>query len=148
MIEAEELPTKKSLENLKDDAVFLLNDEEKIKNDQKIEKNKVDGRYENTAIEFKKWSSLIKKFVDRNIKVLSITELDAVRLENGGIINSSEISTGLDDINDVWNQSDNETFLDKKRTKSNRIFLTGDDIRLMVSRKLSNKWNVTFHTTN
>ena len=42
IIESEETPQNKS-GNLKEDAVFLLNDEEQSYNDQQIEKNKVDG---------------------------------------------------------------------------------------------------------
>ena len=47
--------------------MFLLNDQEQSKNYQHTEKNKVDGRYEKTSIECKKWRSLIKKVADRNI---------------------------------------------------------------------------------
>ena len=38
MIKSEEPPVQKNTENLKDDAVFLLNDEEQFKTDQQIEK--------------------------------------------------------------------------------------------------------------
>ena len=50
-------------ENLKDDAVFLLNDEEQSKNDQQIETNKVDVKCEKTVIECRKWRCLIKKLL-------------------------------------------------------------------------------------
>ena len=105
----------------------------------------MDGKYEKTFIECNKWRSLIKRVVGRNVKVLSKTELDNVRLEYGEIVNSSEISTG-DEINDVWNQSYDETGL-KKRRKSNISFFTDDDIRLKVSRKSSNerKHNFPYH---
>ena len=58
-----------------------------------------------------------------------------------------EISNGIDQIDDVWNQSENETVPDKKRIKSNRSLLTDDERRLMVSRKSSNelKHNFTPH---
>ena len=68
MIEAEELPTKKSLENLKDDAVFLLNDEEKIKNDQKIDKNKVDGKYETFSLNLRNVAVSSKKLLIGTLK--------------------------------------------------------------------------------
>ena len=45
MIEAEENPKINPIGNLEDDTVFLLNDEKRSKNDQKIEKNKADGKY-------------------------------------------------------------------------------------------------------
>ena len=38
--------------------------------------------------------------------------LDVVRLEYGEIVNYCEISHGIDEIDDVWNQSDNETVPD------------------------------------
>ena len=44
IIESEETPPKNPTGFLKDDASFLLNDEIKSKNDEQIEKNKVDGR--------------------------------------------------------------------------------------------------------
>ena len=45
MIEAEENLQKQS-GDLKNDALFLLNDEIQSKNDEQIEKNNVDGKYE------------------------------------------------------------------------------------------------------
>ena len=45
-IESGEIPQNKYTGNLKDDDLFLFNDEIKSKNDEQIEKNKVDGRYE------------------------------------------------------------------------------------------------------
>ena len=56
--------------NLKDDALFLLNDEIQSKNYEHIENIKVDGKYEKTIIECKKWRSLIKIVVGSNIIVL------------------------------------------------------------------------------
>ena len=35
----------------------------------------MDGKYENIVIEYKKWRSLINKVVNKNITVLSNTEL-------------------------------------------------------------------------
>ena len=49
-------------------------------------------------------------------------------------MNSSEISNSIDEMDDVWNQSDNETFLDLKRKIYNRSFLTYNDKMLMLSR--------------
>ena len=109
-----------------------------------ISKNKVDGEYERTDIECKKWRSFIKKIADRNITVFSKTELYVVRFEYGGIVNYSEISNGIDKIDDVWNKSDHETVPDKRRIKYNKSLLTDDDRRLMVSRNSSNKWKHNF----
>ena len=72
----------------------------------------MDGKYEKTVIECKKWRSLIEKVVGSNISILSKKELDVVQLEYGEILNSSEISNGIDEIYDVWNKSNNETVLD------------------------------------
>ena len=66
-------------------------------------KNKVGGKYEKTVIECNKWRSLIKKYVGRNITVLSKTELDVVWFEYGEIVSSSEISDGIDEIYYIWN---------------------------------------------
>ena len=52
--------------------------------------------------------SLIKIVVARNIAVLSKTELDHFRFKYGKILISSEISNS-DEIDDVWNQSDDGT---------------------------------------
>ena len=60
MIEAEDPPPPQNpTGNVKDDAVSLLNDEEQSKNDQQIEKNMLDGKYEKNVIECKKCHSLI-----------------------------------------------------------------------------------------
>ena len=72
----------------------------------------MDGKYEKNVIECKKWRSFIKICIGRNITVLSKTELDVIRFEYGEIVNSSEISNGIYEIDDVWNQSDNETVPD------------------------------------
>ena len=77
----------------------------------------------------------LKNVVDRNIINLSKTELDVVQFEYGEIVNSSEISNGIDEIDGLWNQSVMKQFQIKKCTKSNRSFLTYYDRRLMVSRK-------------
>ena len=55
---------------------------------------------------------MIEKVVGSNISILSKKELDVVQLEYGEILNSSEISNGIDEIYDVWNKSNNETVLD------------------------------------
>ena len=81
---------------------------------------------------------MIKIVVVINITVLSKTELDVARFEYCEIVNSSEILNGIDAIDYVWNQSDYETCPDKKCVKSNKGFLTDDDIRLMVSSNSSN----------
>ena len=73
-----------------------------------IFKNKADGEYFKTVSQCNKWSSLIKRIVGRNITVLSKSELDHVRFEYGKIVNSSDISNG-DEIDDVWNKSDDGT---------------------------------------
>ena len=90
---------------MKDDALFLLNDEIQSNNDEQIEKNKADGEYEKTVLECNTWSSFIKSLVGRNITVPSKSELDNVQFEYGEIVNYSEISNG-DEIDDVWNKSD------------------------------------------
>ena len=89
----------------------------------------------------------LKKVVDRNIAVISKIELDVIRFKYGEIVNSSDISNGINEIDDVWNQSDNETVLDKKRIKSNRSLPTNDDKMLVVSRNSSNeqKHNFSHH---
>ena len=51
---------------------------------------------------------MVKRVVDRNITVLSKTELDNVRFKYGEIVSSSEISNG-EEIDNVLNQSDDET---------------------------------------
>ena len=55
---------------------------------------------------------MIKKIVDRNTTVPSKIELYFVQLEYGEIVNSSQVSNGIDEIDDVWNQPDNETVPD------------------------------------
>ena len=82
---------------------------------------------------------MIKINVCSNITFFSKTELDNVPFEYGEIINSSEISNGIYDIDDVWNQSDDETGTGKKRRNSTRTFLGDDDKILVVSRKSSNE---------
>ena len=70
MMEAEETTQNKSTGNLKYDTLFLLNYEIQSKNDELIEKNKVDGKYEKSVIQCDKGCSLIKRVVGRNITVL------------------------------------------------------------------------------
>ena len=43
-------PPKRNTDNLKDNAVFLLKNEEQYFNDQHIEKNKVDRKYEKLSL--------------------------------------------------------------------------------------------------
>ena len=52
---------------------------------------------------------MIKIVAGWNIIVLPKTELDVVRFEYGEIVDSYEISNGIDKTDDVWNQSDDET---------------------------------------
>ena len=59
------------------------------------------------------------------------TKLDNAWSEYGEIVNVSEISNGIYEIDDVWTESDNEKVPDKKS------FLTGDDRSLSVSRDFS-----------
>ena len=82
----------------------------------------MDGKYEKTVIKCKKWRSLMKEVVDRNIVVLSKKELDISLLEYGEIVNSSEISNGIDEIDNVWNQSDNEKVPDKNAQNLTKVF--------------------------
>ena len=56
---------------------------------------------------------MIKTVLDRNINDPSKKELCVVRSEYSEIVHSSEISNGIDEIEDVCNQSDNETGPDK-----------------------------------
>ena len=51
--------------------MFLLNDEMQSKNDEQIEKNIVDRKYEKTVIGNNKWGNLVKIIVGRNITVPS-----------------------------------------------------------------------------
>ena len=120
MIEAEETPQNKSAGNLKDDALFLLNDDIQSKNDEHIEKNKVDGKYEKLSSNVRNGAFLLKELLVGTLQSFQKTELDHFRFEYGVILNSSEISNG-DEIDDIWNQSDDETGPGKMQ-KSNRIF--------------------------
>ena len=54
-------------------------------------------------------------------------------------MNSYEISNGIYEIDDVWNQSYNDTAPDRKRTKYNKSLLTDDDRSLIGSSRLSYK---------
>ena len=47
--------------------------------------------------------------------------------EYGEIVNASENSKGIDEIYDVWNESDNEKVPHKKRGKYHNSFLTDKD---------------------
>ena len=86
------------------------------------------------CLEYKKWRSLIKRVVGRNITVLSKPKLYDVGLYYGEIVNFSEISNGIDEIYDVCNQLDDETGTDKKHRKSNRRLFNDDERRIIVSR--------------
>ena len=80
--------------------------------DKPMEKYIEKRKYEKSVSECKKWRSLIKKVVGRNITVIS-NVLDSVRSDYGEIINASEISISIDKIYDVWNESDIETATEK-----------------------------------
>ena len=96
-----------------------------------------EQKYEQAVIECKKWRNLIKTGVGRRIIVLSKKQLDHVRTAYGEIINAPEISNGKDEIDHVWNESDNENFPDKKSGKYHNIFLTDYDRRLIITRNIS-----------
>ena len=74
---------KKSIGQLRDDSMFLLNDMEIALHDKHIEKYMEKRKYEQAVSECKKWRSFIKTVVGRNINVISIKELDTVRSEYG-----------------------------------------------------------------
>ena len=61
----------KSIGQLKDDSVFLLNDVESTLHDKPIEKYIENQKYEQAVDECNKWRILIKTVVVRNITVLS-----------------------------------------------------------------------------
>ena len=50
-------------------------------------------------------------------------ELFKVRSEHGEIVNASEISNGIYEIDDVWNESGNEKFPDKNAVNITTYFL-------------------------
>ena len=62
--------------------------------------------------------------------------LDHVRNEYGEIVKVSEIPNGKDEIDDVWNESDNKKVPDKKRGECQNSFLTDDDHILSISRNI------------
>ena len=70
MNKSEEPSPKTIIGNVKDDALFLLNDETQSNNDEQNEKE-VDRKYEKTVLECDKWCSLVKRLVGSNIRVLS-----------------------------------------------------------------------------
>ena len=88
-----------------------------------------------------KWCSLIKLVVGRNITLPSKKELDNVQSEYGDILNVSEISNGIDEIYDVWDEYDYEKVTDKKRGKYHNSLISNDNISLSVSKKISKNLN-------
>ena len=52
-------------------------------------------------------------------------------------MNASEISNGIYEIYDVWNEADNEKVPDKKRGKYHNSLITDDDRSLIFSRRFS-----------
>ena len=80
-------------------------------------------KYDQAVSEYKKWRSFIKTVVGRNITALSKKELDNVQSEYVEIVNASEISNGIDEIDDVWNEADNEIIPDKNAVNITVIFL-------------------------
>ena len=74
--------------------------------------------------------------------------LDNVQPEYGEIVNASEISNGIYEIDDVWNESVNEKVADKKRGKYHNIFLTDDDRSLSVSRNFYKNFKCDSPNTN
>ena len=77
MIEADVTKNKKIVK-LKDYYVFLLNDAESTFHDKPIYINMQKRKYEKYVSECKKWRSLIKTVVGRNITVLQKKQLDNV----------------------------------------------------------------------
>ena len=80
-------------------------------------------KYKQTVSNCNKWRSLIKTVVGRNITVLSKKELYRVLTEYREIVNASEISNGKDEIDYIWNESNNETFPDKKAVNITTVYL-------------------------
>ena len=80
-------------------------------------------------------------------KVLSKTNLDTVRLEYGEIVNSYEISNH-DEIDDVWDQSDDG--IGPKKNSENLTKLCSLTKREGSWYQGSHQMNgkITFHTTN
>ena len=58
-------------------------------------------KYEQAVSEVKKRRSLIKIAVVKNITVFSKKQLKNIQSEYGEIVNTSEISNGIDEIYDV-----------------------------------------------
>ena len=72
----------------------------------------MDVKYEKTVIECKYGAAWFKKLLIGILLSFQKKYFIFVRFEYGEIVNSSEISNGIDEIDDVWNQSDNETVPD------------------------------------
>ena len=88
---------------MKDDSLFLINYVKTILNDKLIGKYMEKQKYEQAISECKKWRSLIKTVVGRNITVLSSKKINIFQSEYGEIVNAYEISIGIDEIYYVWN---------------------------------------------
>ena len=102
MIEAELKNNNKTIGQLKDDSVYLLNYAKHIMQDwpnesvvdddnkkDKIVENINKRKYEQDASEFKKLLTSIKTVVRRNIAVLSEQEYDHFRIKYGKFMNDS-----------------------------------------------------------
>ena len=75
--------------------------------------------------------------VVRNITIIPEKEYDTVQNEYGEIINSFEISNSDDAKADVWNKYNTEQVPNKKRGKYQDSFLTDDDRKMSVTKKIS-----------
>ena len=73
-----------------------------------------------------------KTVVGRNITVISNEKIDHVWSEYGEIVRFSEITNGIDKIDNFCNESNNEKVPDKKRSKYHISFLTDNDVSLSV----------------
>ena len=60
------------------------------------------------------------------------------------MINASEISNGNDAIDNFWNEYKPQKVLDLKRGKYQNSLLTGDDRKLIMSRKSSRNFKKNF----
>ena len=94
-------------------------------------------KYEQAVSEYKKFRTLIKTMVVRNITFLSEKEYDHVWTEYGEIINASDISNGDDVIADVWNEYGTKQVIGKKHGKQQNSFLTDDSIKLINPKNIS-----------
>ena len=96
--------------------MFLFNDVEINLHDKPIEIyiDEEKRKYEQAVSECNKWRSLIKTIVWIKITVL-LKKIDMVWSECGEILNASEISNVVDEIDGFCNKADNEKLLIKTR---------------------------------